>query len=173
MLPTPDSPVYSLPCDLAGLAAALPPRRQSVGLVLGLWLALEWESGLIQCARWVDAPAEGADLLTQHLIALSLHAPGALESWLAPAATPFAQRLRHELFRIMPGHTVSYGAMATRLGGRAARGVGMALGANPIPWFVPCHRVIAADGSLGGYSAGIENKRLLLLRERCWAKANA
>ncbi|MBK9468556.1 MAG: methylated-DNA--[protein]-cysteine S-methyltransferase [Gammaproteobacteria bacterium] len=55
---------------------------------------------------------------------------------------------------IAPGNTVTYGELARRLGTPgAARAVGQALGANPFPIVVPCHRIVAADGSLGGFSA--------------------
>lgn len=70
---------------------------------------------------------------------------------------------------IRPGETLTYGEVAERLGdARLAREVGRALGANPVPIIVPCHRVVAADGSLGGFSApgGRETKRRLLEIER-------
>ncbi|WP_114951320.1 methylated-DNA--[protein]-cysteine S-methyltransferase [Sphingosinicella terrae] len=66
---------------------------------------------------------------------------------------------------IPPGCTVTYGELATRIGDRgAARAVGQALGRNPWPIVVPCHRVTAADGRFGGFSApgGISTKRRLL-----------
>ena len=66
---------------------------------------------------------------------------------------------------IPPGETSSYGAIATRLGvPRAAREVGQALGRNPFAIVVPCHRVVSADGRLGGFSAngGTTTKRRLL-----------
>jgi methylated-DNA-[protein]-cysteine S-methyltransferase len=57
--------------------------------------------------------------------------------------------------QIPPGETLSYGALAARLGRpRAARAVGQAMRANPVPLLVPCHRVVAADGALTGYSGG-------------------
>jgi len=64
------------------------------------------------------------------------------------------------------GTTTSYGGLAALIGKpNAARAVGQALGANPIPILVPCHRFIAADGSLGGFGAGLEWKRELLRAE--------
>ena len=66
---------------------------------------------------------------------------------------------------IPPGETASYGAIATRLGvPGAAREVGRALGRNPFAIVVPCHRVVSADGRLGGFSAngGTATKRRLL-----------
>ncbi|MBV9822359.1 MAG: methylated-DNA--[protein]-cysteine S-methyltransferase [Actinobacteria bacterium] len=69
---------------------------------------------------------------------------------------------------IKPGRTLSYGAIATELGlPGAARAVGRALGHNPCPIIVPCHRVLAADGSMHGFSAhgGVAAKRRMLQAE--------
>jgi len=61
------------------------------------------------------------------------------------------------------GETCCYGELAQRIRSpAAARAVGQALGANPVPLIVPCHRVVAADGSLGGFGAGLPWKRALL-----------
>ncbi len=79
----------------------------------------------------------------------------------------FAQRV-YEVARVIPrGNTLTYGEIATRLGDASlARDVGRALGANPFPIVVPCHRVLAASG-LGGFSAhgGAATKRRLLMLE--------
>lgn len=81
--------------------------------------------------------------------------------------TPFQLQVWRELQKIPWGETISYRELARRLGKpRAARPVGQACGANPIPLIVPCHRVIAAGGGLGGYSSGLERKRWLLLHEK-------
>ena len=80
--------------------------------------------------------------------------------------TKFRLRVWAELRRIPRGETRSYGELAEELGKRrAARAVGGACGANPIPVLIPCHRVLAADGSLGGFSGGLEWKRRLLAIE--------
>jgi methylated-DNA-[protein]-cysteine S-methyltransferase len=64
------------------------------------------------------------------------------------------------------GETASYGDVAAAAGSpRAARAAGNALAGNPIPIVVPCHRVIHADGGIGGYTGGLENKRFLLRLE--------
>ena len=82
---------------------------------------------------------------------------------LAPRGTPFELAVWEELRRIPYGRTRSYGELARTLGHPdAARAVGRANGANPIPIVVPCHRVIGADGSLTGFGGGLEAKRLLL-----------
>lgn len=83
-------------------------------------------------------------------------------------AGPFEQRVYAVARAIDPGHTLSYGEVATRLEDPSAvRAVGQALGANPWPLVVPCHRVLAAGGRLGGFSApgGSETKRRLLVLE--------
>jgi len=82
------------------------------------------------------------------------------------SGTAFQQRVWAELRRITPGQTRSYGEVARAIGQpKAARAVGAACGANPIPILVPCHRVLAASGRLGGFSGGLPWKRLLLARE--------
>jgi O-6-methylguanine DNA methyltransferase len=81
--------------------------------------------------------------------------------------SPFHLRVWQELRNIPPGETVSYQQLARRLGNpKAARAVGQACGKNPIPLIVPCHRVIATNGTLGGYSSGLPRKRWLLEHEQ-------
>ncbi len=81
--------------------------------------------------------------------------------------TAFQEAVWRKLREIPPGETRSYGELAAALGNpKASRAVGGANGANPVAVLVPCHRVIAADGSLGGYAYGPEVKRKLLARER-------
>jgi methylated-DNA-[protein]-cysteine S-methyltransferase len=80
--------------------------------------------------------------------------------------TEFQRRVWAALRSIPARSTVSYGALAARLGlPRAARAVGLANGANPIAIVVPCHRVIGASGALTGYGGGIARKRWLLAHE--------
>ena len=85
---------------------------------------------------------------------------------LAPAGTPFQQRVWRALLEIPYGGTASYGALAQRIGSPgAARAVGLANNRNPLPIIIPCHRVIGADGSLTGYGGGLPIKRHLLALE--------
>jgi methylated-DNA-[protein]-cysteine S-methyltransferase len=80
----------------------------------------------------------------------------------------FHRRVYDVARRIQPGSTMSYGEIATQLGTpRDARAVGQALGQNPFPIVVPCHRVVAAGGKLGGFSApgGVTTKLRLLAIE--------
>ena len=83
--------------------------------------------------------------------------------------TPF-QRLVWQALREIPvGETRTYGEIARDIGRpRAVRAVGAACGANPVPLLVPCHRVLAANGKLGGFSGGPEWKPRLLRREGSW-----
>jgi methylated-DNA-[protein]-cysteine S-methyltransferase len=82
---------------------------------------------------------------------------------------PFERRVYEVARTIPPGSTLSYGEIASRLGDRAAaRDVGQALGRNPFAIVVPCHRVVAAGGKLGGFSArgGVSTKLRMLAIER-------
>jgi methylated-DNA-[protein]-cysteine S-methyltransferase len=81
---------------------------------------------------------------------------------------PFHRRVYETARSIPPGKTLAYGEVAARLGAvGAARAVGQALGHNPFPIIVPCHRVLAAGGKIGGFSAhgGTATKRRMLALE--------
>jgi methylated-DNA-[protein]-cysteine S-methyltransferase len=81
--------------------------------------------------------------------------------------TGFQRRVWEALSQVPFGSKTTYKALAQSLNmPLGARAVGGALGANPIPIIIPCHRVVAADGSLGGFSSGLTNKRLLLAHEQ-------
>jgi methylated-DNA-[protein]-cysteine S-methyltransferase len=81
--------------------------------------------------------------------------------------TSFQKHVWKELSRIPYGRTCSYRDVAARIkNAKAMRAVGSANGKNPLCIVVPCHRVIAADGSIGGYSGGLPVKRKLLELER-------
>jgi O-6-methylguanine DNA methyltransferase len=86
------------------------------------------------------------------------------------SGTAFQQRVWQALLEIPSGETRSYAQVARAIGQPAAtRAVGSACGANPIPVLVPCHRVLAANHKLGGFSAGVDWKRLLLGGEQSWS----
>jgi AraC family transcriptional regulator of adaptative response/methylated-DNA-[protein]-cysteine methyltransferase len=86
---------------------------------------------------------------------------------LAPRGTPFQEKVWRELRRIPYGETISYDALARRIGQPTAqRAVARANGMNRICILIPCHRVIGKDGSLTGYGGGLWRKRLLLELER-------
>jgi methylated-DNA-[protein]-cysteine S-methyltransferase len=89
---------------------------------------------------------------------------------------PFHRRVYEAARAIPPGATLSYGEIAARLGEPgAARDVGWALGQNPFPLVVPCHRVVGAKGKLGGFSAhgGVKTKLRLLSIEGVQAPGTA
>lgn len=80
--------------------------------------------------------------------------------------TPFQQAVWGQLTRIPYGTTATYGQIAERIGRPgAARAVGNACGANPVPLLIPCHRAVAAGGGLGGFTSGVWRKRLLIAME--------
>lgn len=80
--------------------------------------------------------------------------------------TPFQGQVYQAVAGIPYGHTRSYAEIAQQVGRpRAVRAVGSANGANPLPLVVPCHRVIASDGKLGGYGGGLPLKARLLAME--------
>lgn len=79
---------------------------------------------------------------------------------------PFAREVLAATSRVSFGHLATYGQIAARIGRpRAARAVGAALGSNPVPIVVPCHRVIGASGRLTGYAGGLDRKEFLLALE--------
>jgi methylated-DNA-[protein]-cysteine S-methyltransferase len=85
---------------------------------------------------------------------------------LDPQGTPFQAAVWAALRAIAPGQLRRYGELAGALGKpSAARAVGAAVGRNPISIFIPCHRVLGADGSLTGYAGGLDRKRALLALE--------
>ncbi|MBN8867184.1 MAG: methylated-DNA--[protein]-cysteine S-methyltransferase [Solirubrobacterales bacterium] len=100
---------------------------------------------------------------------LKSYAAGELSEFTAPVKTEgdeFQERIWRLLAEIPYGETTTYGALAAEVGVPAqARRVGAAVGHNPISILIPCHRVIAADGSLTGYAGGLELKRQLLTME--------
>jgi methylated-DNA-[protein]-cysteine S-methyltransferase len=82
------------------------------------------------------------------------------------AGTPFQRKVWTSLPKIPPGTTMTYGALAAKLGmPKAVRAVGHANGSNPLSVVVPCHRLIGANGSLVKYGSGLERKRWLLAHE--------
>lgn len=105
-------------------------------------------------------------LFAQVLEAVEQPGPGSVAIPLDVHGTAFQQRVWEELRRIPHGETRSYGELAAALGQpRASRAVGGANGANHVAVLIPCHRVIASDGTLGGYAYGLTIKAELLRRE--------
>ena len=133
---------------LAGLD--FPSRRQAEAVA----------SASPQIRRWHRMTVAALDR------ALTGRAPLLLPPLDLTAGTAFQQRVWNALLKISRGETRSYGELAQSLRNpRACRAVGSACGANPIPILVPCHRVLAANHKIGGYSGGLQWKRKLLWRE--------
>lgn len=129
-------------------------------------LAITERDGAIVALSW-DGPADGkpTPLLREAARQLAAYFAGSLTRFdlpLGPAASDSQRRVRDALCAIPYGSTATYGEIARRTGS-AARAVGAACGANPIPVIVPCHRVVAANGA-GGYSGkgGLLTKAALL-----------
>lgn len=86
---------------------------------------------------------------------------------LAPLGTPWQQRIWQELQKIPSGQHLSYSGLAERCGKpKAARAAASACAQNPISLFIPCHRIIAKSGALGGYRWGLDKKQWLLNWEK-------
>lgn len=135
-------------------------------------LTLFEEDGAIIAVEWgwppeTDEPP--APVLERARDQLDAYFQGKLQAFdlpLAPMGTPFQQKVWQALARIPFGATRSYGELASELG-TAPRALGGACGRNPLPILIPCHRVLASNRSLGGYSGmdGIDTKRFLLRLE--------
>ncbi len=126
----------------------------------------------VTAVSWCDALRGGGavdGVLADAVAQISAWFAGRLETFslpLAPAGTPFQRRVWRALEAVPYGRTRTYGDVARDVGS-APRAVGRACGANPIPIVVPCHRIVAAGGGLGGYSGagGGDTKRRLLAFE--------
>ena len=110
--------------------------------------------------------ATGSRLLTRARLQLEEYFAGRCRRFdlpVAPEGTAFQVRVWRQLERIPYGETISYAELARRIGQpTAARAVGAANGANPIPIVIPCHRVIGANGTLVGFGGGLDVKERLL-----------
>jgi methylated-DNA-[protein]-cysteine S-methyltransferase len=158
--------------------------------------ALVWQEGRIIAAQLPERDEEAARrrLTRRHPEAEEVEPPAIIAAAIAEivallagerrdlshlpidlGATPeFNQRVYQVALSIPPGETLTYGEVAARIGeAGAARAVGVALGQNPIPIIVPCHRVLAANGKTGGFSAdgGVETKLRILTIEKARTSA--
>lgn len=128
------------------------------------------EEALARLARdWPSAELEANQAATRTVAAQAFPPPG---SSVVPSltlhvkGTNFQLKVWKALLDIPSGEVTTYGAIATQLGdAKAARAVGAAVGANPVSYLIPCHRVIRASGEMGGYAWGVDRKRVMLARE--------
>ena len=151
-----DSPVGALVLtEAAGRLTALTWRRRDL------------PTHRAAARETAELPPDSAALLGEAADQLGDYFAGRRQSFelpLAPPGPPFQRQVWAEMCRIDYGDTASYGDLAGRVGG-AARAVGQACGANPLAILIPCHRVVASDGRLGGYSGGEGTEtKLALLR---------
>ena len=114
----------------------------------------------------IDEPS-ASPLVTQEL---TEYFAGTRQKFTVPldltGVTAFRAAVLRELAKVPYGETTSYAQLARAVGNpKAVRAVGTACATNPLPIFIPCHRVLRADGSLGGYRGGTEAKRFLLRLE--------
>jgi methylated-DNA-[protein]-cysteine S-methyltransferase len=144
-------------CGVAGSAAGL--RR----IVLPQPDRRDAELRILADGEAVLAPERFTDFIGRfqaYFDGLAVDFPDRLD---LSRATGFQRRVWRAARLIPRGQTRSYAWLAWHIGRPgAARAVGQALGRNPLPVVVPCHRVLAADGALGGFSGGLEMKRFLL-----------
>lgn len=122
-------------------------------------------------AAFGESMTEGDHPLLEQLRGeLTAYFNGDLQSFTVPLDTPgtqWQQQVWSELVRIPFGETISYGELATRLSNPGgSRAVGLANGKNRVSIVIPCHRVIASDGTLHGYGGGLPRKRWLLDHEQ-------
>jgi len=125
--------------------------------------------------NWIQRHFPGKDLVQSDSIfssvksELNRYFAGELKEFffhLDLQTSPFRQKVLVKVRDIPYGETASYKEIAERIGNpRAVRAVGNANANNPLPIVIPCHRVIAHDGSLGGYGAGLKLKKMLLQLE--------
>ncbi len=170
----------------------MPPTRPTLTLrsdriktPTGTMLILVDEDGYLRSVDWEDHQDRMERLLARHYGDTLVRQPGrtptvrtAIEAYFSGElealdalsvrtnGTPFQREVWAGLRTIPVGETLSYSALAQRIGRPSAvRAVGLANGSNPIGVVVPCHRVIGADGTLTGYGGGMERKRWLLQHE--------
>ncbi len=141
-------------------------------------LTVEARDGAIVALHWGDranlsagdGEAGPSPVLVEAKRQLEAYFAGTLKDFtlpLAGAGSDFEQRVWQRMCTIPYGQTLTYGEMSKQVGGGDPRAVGSACGSNPIPIIVPCHRVMAAGGTMGGYSGrgGLETKSKLLALE--------
>ena len=122
-----------------------------------------------------NATEEETPLLVEAAQQLNRYLMGTLKQFtlpLAPSGTPFMKQVWQHLCDVPYGQTATYKEIAAKTGNeKASRAIGLANNRNPIPVFIPCHRIIGSNGTLIGYRGGLEVKKILLNIERKQDKA--
>lgn len=117
-------------------------------------------------AREEPTGPRATDLVRQAREQIEEYVTGRRERFDVPVdlsgVTAFGRSVYHALTRIPFGETASYGEVAARVNCASARAIGQAVGRNPVPILVPCHRIVTRDGRLGGFSCGLDYKVALL-----------
>lgn len=132
------------------------------GVSRSAFLALVKQRARHYTAAWSDAPHPALEQVTEYLAGKRHHFTLDID-W--SGLTDFQVQVYRAVVAVPYGHTATYGQVANQIGRpRAARAVGAANGANPLPVIIPCHRLVGADGSLRGYggTGGLDTKRWLL-----------
>jgi len=146
-------------------------RRLTVDTPSGPVTVTEEDEAIV-AVTWGGRASDTSPLLQKAAQQLAEYFAGTRHEFdlpLKPRGSEFHRAVWREMLAIPYGRTKSYGDLAKATGG-IARAVGTACGANPIPIFIPCHRVLAADRQLGGFSGGRgpETKAFLLTLEGSW-----
>ncbi len=134
------------------------------------WLEIESDNDKITKLVFCEVPAiiqpPESSVLQQCCLELDEYFAGKRKSFdveITFTGTPFQNKVWNELLKIPYGKTISYADLAKVAGNpKACRAAGSANGKNPIAVIIPCHRVIASNGGLGGYAYGLEAKKQLL-----------
>jgi len=130
------------------------------------WALLEHDKDVIYQFEFERHPKRGikVDPVSQNVFEQLLKHPERFK--LQPQGTIFQKAVWQALIKIPYGQTASYADIARAIGKpKSFRAVGNAVGDNPICLFIPCHRVIRSDGGLGGFSSGIDLKKIFMRRE--------
>jgi AraC family transcriptional regulator of adaptative response/methylated-DNA-[protein]-cysteine methyltransferase len=115
--------------------------------------------------RWPRARLERDDASAAQVAHLAFSTRGG-RILIAPVGTNFQVKVWQALLELGSRGPTTYGELAAAIGSPgASRAVGQAVGANPVAWLIPCHRVLRRDGALGGYHWGVERKRAMLAWE--------
>lgn len=156
----------------ANVALELVPSVRILRSPIGLLTLIGTDEGIEEL--WWDIEKKSSDKIKNSTLSVLVDAEKQLVEYfkglrksfdlpLKPSGTPFQKSVWSHLYKIPFGQTLSYGDLARRLGDpKKARAVGSAVGRNPLPIFLPCHRVVGNHGKIGGFSGGIGIKKFLL-----------